>query len=250
VTGSGRPQVRVFPDLETLSRGAAVFFSELSANVLAAQGKFTVALSGGATPRRFYSFLGENPFRRDISWKQVHFFWVDERCVSRDHPESNFKLFADTVFSHVDVPDKNIHRIKGEIGPDQAAQEYEQEIRTFFGASSWPIFDLVVLGAGEDGHTASLFPGGETLREYDRVAIPVHLEPPKLNRVTLTIPVLNHATQVLFLASGPAKSGVVREILENGNQKQYPAGIVHPVRGSITWLVDRAAAGLLTGNYP
>jgi 6-phosphogluconolactonase len=250
MTESGLPQVRVFPDLETLSRGAAVFFSEISVKVLAAQGRFAVALSGGSTPRRFYTFLGENPFRKDISWEQVHFFWVDERCVSRDHPESNFKLVADTIFSHIDVPDKNIHRIKGESGPGQAAKEYEQDIRTFFGASSLPMFDLVVLGAGEDGHTASLFPDGETLREYDRVAAPVYLEPPKLNRVTLTVPILNDAAQILFLASGPAKAEIVREILENGNQKQYPAGLVHPVRGNITWFLDRDAAGLLTGSYP
>jgi len=240
-----RPHVRIFPDPETLSRSAADFFSDLARKAIVSQGRFVVALSGGSTPRRMYQILGSNVYQGNIAWKQVHLFWADERCVPGHHPESNFKLVADTILSDVDIPRENIHRIRGEDMPDRAALEYEQDIRSLFKSTSLPVFDLIVLGAGEDGHTASLFSNSAALRENVRLAVPVYLEPPKLNRVTLTLPVLNHATHALFLASGPAKAMVIREIIENGNPKNYPAGLIHPERGGVIWYVDREAAGLL-----
>jgi len=249
VTRWERPQVRVFPDLETLSRNAAAFFCELSREAIASQGRFVVALSGGSTPRCMYKLLGSTTYRRSIEWKRVHMFWVDERCVPGDHLESNFKLVVDTVLSKVDMPGENIHRIKCEDMPDRAALDYEQDIRSFFKSTSLPIFDLIILGAGEDGHTASLFPNTAALYEHAHLATPVYLEPPKLNRVTLALSVLNHAVHVLFLASGPAKAMVIREIIENGNPKHYPAGLVHPVRGGVMWYVDKEAAGLLTKDH-
>ncbi len=239
-------RVRVFQDIEELSRAAAEFLISLTQPISASEGRFTIALSGGSTPKRLYTLLGSPPYREILPWRQMHFFWADERCVPEDHPESNFKLAVDTFLSSVAMPKENIHRIKGEEVPGRAARDYEQELRSFFGTASFPVFDLIILGAGEDGHTASLFPGSASLHERTRLALPVYLEPPKLNRVTLTLPVLNHAAEVLFLASGRAKAGVVHAIVENGNPMRYPAGLVQPARGSVAWFIDRQAAGLLT----
>lgn len=248
MTGGIRPQVRVFPDLETVSRAAAGFLVACSKKTIAARGRFTVAISGGSTPRGLYTLLGSSPYQEKINWKQVHLFWADERCVPVDHRESNYRLADDAFISKVGIPNENIHRIGGEEGPDQAAAQYEQELLTFFGPAPFPVFDLIILGVGEDGHTASLFPGTVALREKNRLAAPVYLESRKLNRVTLTLPVLNHAAEVLFLASGRAKAGVVLAIVEKKNPERYPAGLVQPVRGGCTWFIDREAAGLLTDN--
>jgi 6-phosphogluconolactonase len=132
-----------------------------------------------------YTLLGSPPHRNDIDWKQVHVFWADERCVPEYHEESNFKLAVDALLSRVAIPRENIHRIKGEDGPECAAEEYDRELRFFFGTIEFPVFDLVLLGAGDDGHTASLFPGSPALRERTRLAVAVHLEAPKPGRVTL-----------------------------------------------------------------
>ena len=245
MTDTPDERVRVFQDLDALSRAAAELFTTRAKRCVASQGRFAVALSGGATPRGLYALLGSTPFCEKTEWKRTHIFWADERCVPGDHPESNFKLAVDEFLSKIIIPKENIHRIKGEEGPGRAAQDYEEELRSFFGPA-FPVFDLIILGAGEDGHTASLFPGSASLHERARFALPVHLEPPKLDRVTLTLPVLDHAAEVLFLASGRAKAGIVHAILENGNPMHYPAGLVRPVRGSITWFIDRQAAGLLT----
>lgn len=243
-----RREVRVFKDLDALSLAAAGEVVSLSKEAIALHETFAVALSGGSTPKGLYSLLGQFPYRDEIDWKRVLVFWADERCVPPTHPESNFRLAFDAFLSKVSPPAENIRRIAGEEDPGRAAEQYEQDIRSHFGAVSFPTFDLMILGAGGDGHTASLFPGSDVLREKKRLAAPVYLEPAKRNRVTLTLPVLNHAAKVLFLAAGRAKAGVVHEILENGNPKQYPAGLIEPVRGSVTWMIDQEAAGSLTGS--
>jgi 6-phosphogluconolactonase len=239
-------EVRVFADVGTLSRAAAESFVSLALSAGASRDRFAVALSGGTTPKRLYSLLASPPYRDRIDWTSLHVFWADERCVPWDHRDSNFKLAYDTLLSRVPLPPENVHRVCGEEEPECAAQEYEQELRSFFGPATFPVFDLILLGAGEDGHTASLFPGGATLRARTRLAVPVHFDAPKHSRVTLTLPVLNHAEKVLFLASGRVKAKVVHEILEDGNPYQYPAGMVRPVRGRVLWMVDRDAARLLT----
>jgi 6-phosphogluconolactonase len=168
--------------------------------------------------------------------------------VPKEHEESNFKTAFNRLLSKVPIPDENIHRIRGEEDPDQAATDYEKEVRRFFGMSGLPMFDLVILGMGEDGHTASLFPGSNLLKERIRLAAPVYLERPNRNRITLTLPVLNNATQILFLVAGHSKADVVYEILEDGRKRErYPAGLIHPVHGSITWLIDQEAAEKLRG---
>jgi 6-phosphogluconolactonase len=163
--------------------------------------------------------------------------------VPKEDEESNFKTAFDRLLSKVSIPDENIHRIKGEEDPDKAARGYEKEVRRFFGMSGLPMFDLVILGMGEDGHTASLFPGSNLLKERIRLAAPVYLEKPNRKRITLTLPVLNNATQILFLVAGHSKADVVYEILGHGQKKErYPAGLIRPVHGSITWLIDQEAA--------
>ena len=242
---AGNTEVRIFAGMEELSRAAAEHIVSLSRTAKASR-RIALALSGGSTPGRFYSLLGAPPYRDVIDWPSVHLFWADERCVPPDHPESNFRLVRDTLLSKVALPGGNIHRIIGEAGPERAARDYEETIRTFFGPALFPVFDLIVLGMGEDGHTASLFSGSPALRERSRIATAVVLEPPKAARVSLTLPVFNHASQILFLAAGRAKAAVVHEILEDGNPKQYPAGRVQPDRGRVTWMIDREAASLLS----
>jgi 6-phosphogluconolactonase len=245
VISSTHPQVRVLRDLEAVSLAAAGLVSSIAEGAIAGKGRFAVALSGGATPRRLYSILGAAPFRERIGWEKVHLFWADERCVPVDHNESNYRLVAGTLLRRVDLPKDQVHRIRGEEEPERAAREYEEDIRLFFGPAAAPVFDLVLLGAGEDGHTASLLPGSPAVREKKRLVVPVYREPPKHSRITLTLPALNQASHILFLASGHAKAAVVHEILEDGNPKQYPAGLVRPVNGTITWMIDREAAALL-----
>ena len=236
-------QVQVFSDLEAMSHKAAEIFVNSSRTCIASKGKFSAAISGGLTPRKLYSLLGSAEYSPQVDWQRVHFFWVDERCVPKEHEESNFKTAFDTLLSKISIPGENIHRIKGEENPDKAARDYEKQVRKFVRLSGLPMFDLVILGMGEDGHTASLFPGSNLLKERIRLAAPVYLERPNRNRITLTLPVLNNSTQVLFLLAGHSKADVVYEILGHGQKKErYPAGLISPVHGSITWLIDQEAA--------
>jgi 6-phosphogluconolactonase len=244
VTCAPRPEVRVLKDAESLGRAAAELFALRAGQAVLDRDRFAVALSGGSTPRPFYALLG-SAYRDSIDWKRVHIFWVDERCVNKDREESNFKLVFDALLSRAPVPERNIHRIRGEEDPEQAALFYERELRAFFGPAPVPVFDLIALGAGGDGHTASLFPGSAAVRERTRLAVPVYREAPRLNRVTLTLPVLNQAAHVVFLASGRSKAGVVHEIIETDNPRLYPAGMVRPQKGAVTWLLDREAAAEL-----
>lgn len=237
--------VRVFPDIASLSRSAADFIVALVRRAVASRGRFSMALSGGSTPKRLYALFASPPHRDAVPWPEVHVFWADERCVPKEDPESNYKLAFDTFLQTVPIPSENIHRIHGEAEPAAAARLYEEDLHSFFGGAV-PVFDLILLGAGEDGHTASLLPGSAAVRETKRLAVPVYAAPPKLNRVTLTLPVLNHGACVLFLAAGRSKAAVVHEIIEDGNPKCYPAGLVRSEHG-VVWMLDREAAGALTG---
>jgi 6-phosphogluconolactonase len=235
-------QVLVFPDIESLSHAAAERIVSLSRAAIVSHGSFATALSGGSTPRRLYSFLGSSRYVENIDWKRTHIFWADERCVSPSHKDSNYKLAADMFLLKAAVPVENVHRIQGENGPEIAAAEYQEELRRFFRHPKKTVFDLVILGAGLDGHTASLFPGSALLRERSREVVPVNLEKPGISRVTLTLPVLNEAASVLFLVSGKDKADIVHELLKSGNRNQYPAGLVQPVDGMVSWFLDEAAA--------
>lgn len=241
---TGRPNaiVSIFRDLGELSNSAAARFAELAERSILSSGRFAVALSGGSTPIRFYSLLAAYPFHDQIDWKRVHVFWVDERCVPPDHKDSNYHSARDAFLSSVPIPAGHIHRIRGEDAPDEAASKYEQELCVFFGTAVLPAFDLVVLGAGADGHTASLFPSANLSGEARALVLPVFQARPGHDRVTLSLVVLNQTRHALFLVSGSSKAEMVREIFDQGNEKNYPAGLVQPERGTLEWFLDQEAA--------
>ncbi|MCJ7785650.1 MAG: 6-phosphogluconolactonase, partial [Desulfobacterales bacterium] len=222
--------------------------AKTAAIAVAQRGRFTVAISGGSLPKMVFPSLVNEPLRSQVDWSAWHVFWADERCVPKDDEASNFRTAFDPLLSKIPLPDKNIHRIRGEEGPDKAARDYEGEIRRFFGESERRGFDLIILGVGEDGHTASLFPSSKSLEETVRLAIPVYLEKPGKNRITLTLPVLNNADQILFLVAGSSKAAVLSEILGEREKKKWaPAGLIRPAHGNMIWLIDQGAAGKLGG---
>jgi 6-phosphogluconolactonase len=236
-----------------LSFAAAEYISELAETAVNNRGIFTLVLSGGNTPRLLYEHLAKEEFAERIPWQHTHLFWGDERCLSPDHPDSNFALASKALISRVPVPSENVHRISAETAPPKAAAEsYERTLREFFqiaggrGTSpSFPSFDLVLLGLGADGHTASLFPGDVVLEEKTSWVLAVRgtsASPPVL-RITLTLPVINEARCVLFLASGSKKRKVFREILDNPKAaaQLYPAARVRP-SGRLLWFIDQGLA--------
>jgi len=230
-------------DLEELSRKAAAEFVRLANERSAAAGRFVVALSGGSTPRTLYSLLAGAEFQSQVPWDRVHFFWGDERCVLPDHPDSNYRMAFETLLSKAPVPEENIHRIEGEEKPEIAAAKYEKAIRDFFQLADYelPRFDLILLGLGDDGHTASLFSGSEALQETRRLAVATYVEKLKSHRVTLTLPVLNHAANIFFLVAGENKTGILKDVLQRESSKNFPARQIHPLNGRLVWFVDRAA---------
>jgi 6-phosphogluconolactonase len=237
--------IRIYSDLHELSSAVAELFRSLAGTAVSERGGFTTALSGGSTPRELYALLAKKPFCEHIAWERVHLFWADERCVPPSHDDSNFKLVQELLLSRVAIPPENIHRIKGERGAVQAAADYERELKAYFGENGYPLLDLVILGVGADGHTASLFPGSSQVGERNRLVLPVSLGYRKKDRVTLSLPVLNHSKHVLFLASGTAKQSVIKSILAEGNPDGLPAGLVRPMSGACMWFLDQDAASQL-----
>jgi 6-phosphogluconolactonase len=246
-----RVDVRVTGDLAALARAAAEEFVRIAEEAIRARGRFTVALSGGSTPRGLHRQLAAGD-RDRIDWRAVHVFWGDERHVPPDHSESNFRMARETLLDAVPVPPENVHRILAE-NPDAAlaAADYEATLREAFGLArgELPRFDLLVMGIGEDGHTASLFPGSDALRERERLVVAPWVEKLGTFRITLTPPVLNHGANVLFLVSGEEKAEAVQTALEGERDpERCPAQIVRPQSGSLLWLLDRAAASRLASK--
>ena len=246
---SPRVVVKVLPDQSALGRAAADEFRRCGREAVAARGRFTVALSGGATPRKMYEMLAEPPYRDTIAWRDVHVFWGDERHVPPTHADSNYRMAYAAWLSRVPLPLANIHRIKGEKSDaGAAADDYELTLREFFRleAGEVPRFDLLLLGIGRDGHTASLFPHNGAQHEASRLVVAPWVEKISAYRITLTLPVLNAAASVAFLASGPDKAKAVRAVLQGKSQpERLPAQLVRPSSGSVTWFLDRDAGSLL-----
>ncbi len=245
--------VLVVPNAAALAEQAAERFVEAQTKALDESGRFSVALSGGATPRGLYARLASEPFRSRVDWGRVRVFWGDERCAPPDHPESNYRLAQELLLSRVPIPTENIYRMRGEAADqDLAAAEYAGELQTAFGLKRGerPRFDLILLGMGADGHTASLFPHSPALREVTRLAVAVYVEAVKGYRLTLTLPVLNNAVRVLFLVSGSDKAGWLRSVLTGKPSPDAPASLVRPERGTLQWIVDRAAATGLADRLP
>ena len=225
-----------FPNLSSLSHAAADLVAASLSDALASRGRFLFALSGGNTPRHLYAALAAPPYAA-LPWGRAHFFWSDERCVPPDHPDSNYRLAHETLLSHLQLLPGQIHRLPGELGPDSGAACAEHNLRAFFFGSDlrndFPVFDLILLGVGPDGHTASLYPGRPALAERTRwvVAEPNPGHPPFVPRLTLTLPVLNGAREVLFLVAGEEKQAVVE------HPENYPAGMVQGEK--VRWMVVR-----------
>jgi 6-phosphogluconolactonase len=231
------PALTVVEDARALAETAATEVVRLAGAAQDAGGVFSLVLSGGSTPVGLYRTLAVAPRREEIDWPRVEVFWGDERCVPPDHRESNFRMAEETLLSRVPVAPERVHRIRGEDEPRVAAAGYEEEIRAVLG--SRPAFSLVLLGMGDDGHTASLFPGSPALQEEERLATAV--ETPAGQRITLTLAALREARSVVFLVGGTRKASVLARALAEPDG-EVPASRVRPARGSVHWIVDRAAA--------
>ena len=234
---------------QDLFQAAAEEIIHDAADAVAQRGRFTIALSGGSTPRNLYTLIAANA-SASLPWDQMFFFWGDERHVPQSNPESNYRMARETLLSKTPVPAANIFPVPAE-NPDAsaAAESYEQTLRKFFDVASgeFPRFDLILLGMGPDGHTASLFPETAALQEKSRLVVANWVEKLKTSRITLTLPVLNAARCVAFLVSGTDKAAVLREVLEgNAPAEKYPSKLVRPTDGRLIWFVDRAAASELS----
>jgi 6-phosphogluconolactonase len=239
----------VLQDQAALSEEAAERFSTIAESAVAQAGRFTVALAGGSTPRPVYARLVTEPYRSRIPWRRTIVFWGDERCVPPDHPDSNYRMAEETLLRHLPVAPEGVYRMRGEDPePARAASNYEQLLRAAFQleAGAVPRFDLILLGMGGDGHTASLFPGSSALAERAHLVAAPYVERLLAYRLTLTLPVINAAAAILFLISGREKAEILRSVLDpSWSDNQIPARQVCPRDGRLIWLVDQAAASLL-----
>ena len=243
------PDLRIEADTDGVFRAAAAEFQKASADAVAARGVFRVALSGGSTPKGLYSLLAaDHALRSAIAWDQAEFFWSDERHVPPDHPESNYRMAQDSLLSRVPVRGDRVHRVRAEQ-PDAAvaAIAYEVDIRrTFDCYGEVPRFDLILLGLGTDGHTASLFPGTPALDESSRLVTANHVAALGADRITMTYPLLNAARLILFVVAGSEKAAAVRAVLQpDPHAPALPARFVQPEDGGVVWVMDRGAAGRL-----
>jgi len=244
-------EIRTLTTPQELFAAAAEVVVGAATDAVAQRGRFTISLSGGSTPKSLFNLLATNA-RTVLPWERMFFFWGDERHVPPTDPDSNYRMAEETMLSKVPVPPGNVFRMAAE-NPDAAAvaEEYEKTLRKFFALEPGqvPVFDLILLGMGPDGHTASLFPGTAGLQEKSRLVIANWVEKMKTSRLTFTLPVLNAARCVTFLVSGTDKAAVLRTVLEGDvPAEQYPAMLVRPTDGKLIWLVDRAAASELTNK--
>jgi 6-phosphogluconolactonase len=231
-------ELEVYPDAATLARAAAERFVTLATEAVAAQGQFVVALAGGSTPQATYALLATEEWATRVDWSRVHVLWGDERCVPPGHAESNYRMAREALLDQVPIPADHVHRIRGELPPHQAATAYEAELRAVLGAGGR--FDLILLGMGADGHTASLFPNTTAVEEREQTVVAVYVERLQAWRVTLTLPAINDARHALFLVSGSTKADALSRVRAG---EPLPAALVHPIQGHLIWLVDQDAQG-------
>ena len=246
--------LRIVADARAVAEAAASALVSRALDAIAARGRFTVALSGGSTPRLLFATLAARvesgaPGATAVAWDQVHVFWGDERAVPPDHPDSNYGVARALLLAHLPIPDGNVHRIQAEMEPSEAAAAYEITLRRHFGLQPGerPVFDLVFLGLGPDLHTASLFPGSPALDERERLVVAPWVERLGAFRITLTPIVLNQARTVMFMVAGEDKAGPLKAVLETEpDPTRRPAQVVQPSDGELVWLVDEAAAAELS----
>jgi len=231
-----------------LSIKGANYFIDCVSESINKSACFNVALSGGSTPKALYYLLSKNDYNKNIEWKKVHFFWGDERAVPAHDEESNFRMAFEILLKQIDIPQSNIHRIKGEL-IEEAAQLYSRELEENIKIKKegMPVFDLIILGLGSDGHTASLFPGSEAINEKHLPVTSVYVEKLDSTRITMTPPVIKAAKNVLIVVSGKEKATVLNEIMaEDHPVNKYPLNLVNECTGKVTWLIDKDASGKLS----
>jgi 6-phosphogluconolactonase len=244
-----KSEIIVQETLERLSVAAAGLFAMRARVCVQQKRRFTVALSGGSTPQGMYKVLAQEPFLSETPWPRVHVWWVDERCVAPNDPWSNYGAAKRQFLDRVPLPPDQIHPMPAEMVPEQGARHYQDALTCHFQlqAEELPAFDLICLGIGTDGHTASLFPGQEGLKEEKRLVMAVTGGDPDVDRLTLTLPVINRARHVVFLVAGKEKAGIVKAVL--GPEKpSMPAQRVQPAKGRLTWILDRDAASLIAAQ--
>jgi 6-phosphogluconolactonase len=242
---SSSVEIRTLTTPQELFEAGAELVAHAAKEAVEERGRFTIALSGGSTPRSLYNLLATNA-RTSLPWNRMFFFFGDERHVPPTDKDSNFRMANEAMLSKVPIPETNIFRVPAENpDADAAAEAYEQSLRKFFSLEGGqvPVFDVILLGLGPDGHTASLFPGTAALQEKSRLVVANRVEKFNTHRITFTLPVLNAARCVAFLVSGTDKAPALEAVLQsNAPAEQYPAKLVHPTNGKLIWLVDRAAA--------
>jgi len=236
-------KMHVFDDNRSFIDGSADFIAVLAAAAIAERGRFTIALSGGGTPKQIYARLATADYRGRIAWDKTHIFFGDERCLPPDDARSNYRMAREALFDHAPLPAENIHRIHGEDDPALEALRYEQDIAGLYRSARFPAFDLILLGMGDNGHTASLFPGTAALRETTRWVVAQYVEVMTTWRVTFTAPLINAARHVAFLAEGAGKAQMLWNVMEGPYQPDvWPSQLIQPASGELHWLVDTAAA--------
>jgi 6-phosphogluconolactonase len=240
----------VEPDPAALARRAVEYLVEMAGEAVEAQGHARIAISGGSTPKTAFELLADpnQPWRNRMPWEKLDLYWVDERSVPPDAAESNYRMTREALLDHVPLKPCQIHRIEGELEPEAAAARYEQELRSSFGldGAGCPRFDLVALGMGEDGHTASLFPHTEAVHESSRIVTTNRVPQKDAWRITLTWPVINHARSVFFLVAGREKAAILQEVLTGPcDPERLPSQLIWPSSGILTLILDKAAAALL-----
>jgi 6-phosphogluconolactonase len=246
-----KTEVRILLDAPAIANRCAQKFVEIAAAAIKEKGSFDVVLAGGSTPKLLYSLLVNEPaLRSQIPWEKMHLFFGDERHVKPDHPDSNFRMAREAMFEKSPLKPEQVTRMKGEH-PEaaDAAREYDQYLRSYYklAEGQFPRFDLVLLGMGSEGHTASLFPGTKALRENRRIAVHNWVGKILMDRITLTAPAINHAANIIFMVTGADKAPALTAVLERAYEPdQLPAQLIQPTNGNLLWLVDTAAGSLLT----
>ncbi len=242
------PKIIVLNDADELYVRAAEEIAHIAGESICTHGEFTLCLSGGSTPAATYDLLATR-FHLSVDWKEVQFFWGDERCVPPDDPESNFAMANRTMLRKLALKAEQVHRMRGEEEPALAAKLYEEELRKHFGVGDgeFPRFGLIMLGLGDNRHTASLFPGDCAIHETQRMVVPVEVDAAPRKRLTITPPVINNAQRIMFLVAGQGKAAAVKDVLEGPRDPdKFPAQIVAPYDGEAIWMLDKAAASLLS----
>ncbi len=243
--------VAIYSDIDTLRQEAARYVVRVASESITTHGRFTLALAGGSTPKKLYGLLASEPYRDQIDWALTEIFWSDERSVPPDNEDSNYHLAQEVLLSKVPISATQIHRMPADAdNRDQASLTYTQEIQRVFGTNGIPSFDLIQLGMGPEGHTASLFPHQASLHEQTRLIMPVTVPKPPPPRLTFTPLLLNAATHILFLVTGQDKADALQAVLEGEyNPDEYPAQIIRPTQGEVTWMLDPAAASKLRAQH-